>query len=184
MHYFLAEAAKQKGDKAQQRQHLDKAIGYDPYEADVLIAMHQARADDAAFQQRAKQLVEAASRAFREQIEQQRRQLDQIGNNDVLRGQLEAFLAQSGNQYAWLVSNTFGDFQEALRFSHESLKLRPNSGAYLDTLAHCYAAVGDFENAVKYQTQAVEQEPHSSQIVRKLDYFQKELEKSKKKPSP
>jgi hypothetical protein len=184
MHYFLAEAARHKGDKAGQRESLDRAIGHDPYEADVLIAMFQAGAEDKSFQEKARQLVAAATRTFREQIEQQRRQLDQIGNNDVLREQSEYFLAQFDNQYAWLVSNTTGDFQEALRLSHESLKLRPNTAAFLDTLAHCYAAVGDFENAVKYQTLAVEQEPHSSQIVRKLSQFQKELEKSKKKPSP
>jgi hypothetical protein len=184
MYYFLSEAARRQGNKAEQRKHLDKAIGYDPYEADVLIAMFQSGADDAEFHQKTRQLVDAASRTFREQIEQQRRQLDQIGNNDVLREQTEYFLAQFDNQYAWLVSNTFGDFPEALRLSHESLKLRPNTGAFLDTLAHCYAAVGDWENAVKHQTLAIEQEPHSSQIVRKLNHFAKELEKSKKKSSP
>jgi tetratricopeptide (TPR) repeat protein len=184
MHYFFAEHARQKGSAAEQRSHLEKAVDFDPTEADALIAMHQANIPDPQFKEKARRLIESASGTFREQIDVMRKQVDRTLNNDVLREQAEFTLSLLNNQYAWLVANTVGDYHEALRLSHESLKLRPNTGAYLDTLAHCYYAVGDLENAVKHQAQAVAQEPHSAQIARKLGFFQKELEASKKKSSP
>jgi tetratricopeptide (TPR) repeat protein len=183
MHYFFAEHARQQGDAATQRAELEKALQHDPEEADALIALYRAGQGDNAFGEQARRRVQTAADSFREQILQQRQYLDRAGANDVAREQGEFLLAMYDNQYAWLVANTFGDFQDALRASHESLKLRPNTGAYLDTLAHCYAALGDYENAVKYQTQAVEQDPHSAQIVRKLAFFEKQWEASKKKPS-
>ena len=84
-------------------------------------------------------------------------------------------LATDYNQFAWLVGNTYGDFDEAIRLSHKSLELRPDAGGFLDTLGHCYYAKGDLENAVKYQTQAVKLEPHTGLIQRKLNQFEKEL---------
>jgi Flp pilus assembly protein TadD len=57
----------------------------------------------------------------------------------------------SYNQLAWLLGNTHGDLEEAARCAKKSLELSPNSGAFLDTLAHVYYAKGDFEQAVKYQ---------------------------------
>ena len=53
------------------------------------------------------------------------------------------------NQLAWLVGNTEGDFDEALRFSLKSLELKPDEGGFYDTLARVYFAKGDVENARK-----------------------------------
>ena len=64
-------------------------------------------------------------------------------------------LAGANNQLAWLVSNTVGDYAEAVRCSVRSLELRPDSPGYLDTLGHCYYAVGNFAEAVQAQQQAV-----------------------------
>ena len=63
------------------------------------------------------------------------------------------------NQYAWLVGNTEGDFDEALRCSQKSLELQPEEGGYYDTLAHVYFGKGDYENAIKYQTKAAQLDP-------------------------
>lgn len=183
MHYLFAEHYRRHGDHARQRTSLEQALQHDPTEADALIAMYRAPGGDEAARQKIHRMIEEAAAKFREDLQQHRKNLERTIGNDVIRGRVEHLLAIYENQYAWLVSNTFGDFQEALRLSQESLRLRPNTGAYLDTLAHCYYAVGDLENAVKYQAQAVEQEPHSGQIARKLAFFQRELEASKKKPS-
>ena len=75
------------------------------------------------------------------------------------------------NQLAWLVSNTDGDYDEALRCSLKSLELLPNTAGYLDTLGRCYYVKGDLDNAVKTQAQAVRLEPYSGQIKRQLDFF-------------
>ena len=102
-----------------------------------------------------------------------------------LRGQLLAGpdAAQNCNELAWLVGNTGGDLDEALRAAEKSLQLGPNHSAYLDTLAHVYFAKGDLANAVKYQTMAMEREPHSGLLVVELKRFRAALEtKTKKAP--
>ena len=76
------------------------------------------------------------------------------------------------NQLAWLVSNTEGDFEKAIRLSRRSLELRPGRGESLDTLGRAYFAVGDFERAIRYQRRAVRKLPHSQQIVRQLEEFE------------
>jgi tetratricopeptide (TPR) repeat protein len=72
------------------------------------------------------------------------------------------------------VGNTTGDYDEAVRLSQRSLEIRPDYPGYLDTLGRCYYAKGDFENAIKHQSQAVKLDPHSGQIRRQLEFFKKE----------
>jgi len=47
----------------------------------------------------------------------------------------------------------------------------------LDTLAHCYYAKGDLENAVRSQTEAVKLDPHTQAISRQLGVFREALAK-------
>ncbi|WP_345683731.1 hypothetical protein [Novipirellula caenicola] len=84
-------------------------------------------------------------------------------------------LAQALNQYAWLVSNTKGDYEQALRFSQKSIELLPNDSALLDTCARCYFAVGDYKNAVITQRKAVRLTPHSPPMIRQLNEFEAKL---------
>jgi tetratricopeptide (TPR) repeat protein len=98
---------------------------------------------------------------------------------------------QKNNELAWLLSNTGGDFQEALKASERSLELRPDYPPYLDTLARCYYSLGDFENAVKFQLRAVQkmrtnEDMQSSYHVmeRQLTLFEKALAESKAKKNP
>ena len=86
-------------------------------------------------------------------------------------------LASLYNQYAWLVGNTTGDYETALRYSHRSLELRPGTAGYLDTLGRCYYAKQDYVNAEKYQLQAVRRDPHSGAVQRQLELFQRTLQK-------
>ena len=72
--------------------------------------------------------------------------------------------AAAYNQFAWLVGNTEGDLDEALRCSQKSIQLKPDSGGYHDTLAHVYFARGEYEKAVATQTKAIQLEPHSGII--------------------
>ena len=77
----------------------------------------------------------------------------------------------SKNEYAWLVANTEGDVAKALRYSLESLEASFDNASYLDTLAHCHAAAGNLERAVRTQWLAVKQEPHNALIRRNYDRF-------------
>lgn len=77
------------------------------------------------------------------------------------------------NQWAWLVSNTEGDFAQAVQHSLHSLELSPNEPSYLDTLGRCYFSAGDVENAVKSQRKAVELAPQYQIMRRQLAEFEK-----------
>ena len=81
-------------------------------------------------------------------------------------------LAEHYNQYAWLISNTEGDQQQALQYSLRSLELSPNEPALLDTAGRCYFAIGDLENALRVQRRAVKLMPHSPPLTRQLAEFE------------
>lgn len=163
MGYFYACHWLEKGDRARQRKHLDEAVTHDPTELDVLIARHQLPDASAEYRRETIQWIEMAVAGLRKEIGESPR------------------TASGYNQLAWLVGNTEGDQDEALRCAEKALQLRPGAGAYLDTLAHVYFGRGDLENAVKHQTEAARAEPYSGLIAQKLDLFRKALDESRKK---
>jgi Flp pilus assembly protein TadD len=77
------------------------------------------------------------------------------------------------NQWAWLVSNTEGDFAQAVQHSLHSLELSPDEPSYLDTLGRCYFSAGDVESAIKSQRKAVELAPQYQIMRRQLAEFEK-----------
>ena len=79
------------------------------------------------------------------------------------------------NQWAWLVSNTEGDYEKAKRYSQYSLQLAPRQASYLDTLGRCYYALQRYEDAVVVQRLAVRLEPYYQQMRRQLQLFEKAL---------
>ena len=87
-------------------------------------------------------------------------------------------LSSALNTYAWLVSNTEGDAEKALRYSEESLKLTPGNYALMDTCARCHYAVGDIEAAIAMQVEACQQMPHSPPLQRQLAEFRESLRQS------
>jgi tetratricopeptide (TPR) repeat protein len=160
--YYFACHWEANHDAAKQRDYLDKALAADPEDVDVLIACYRLTGQSPAYRAKIVGCIKKAAAALREQVAE------------------DADSASACNQYAWLVGNTEGDLDEALRCSHKSLELQPDEGAYLDTLGHVYFGRGDFANAVKYQAKAVEREPHSPLIRRELERFRKKLEETKK----
>jgi tetratricopeptide (TPR) repeat protein len=87
------------------------------------------------------------------------------------------------NQWAWLVSNTEGDFQKAIRYSQRSLELNKHgeggAASFLDTLGRCYFAAGDYENAVKYEREAISKNDYLQVMKRQLAEFEQALVKQK-----
>ena len=166
MHYFAAMGYLQKGDVKSHVKHLDKAIEADPTDADALIALHRLANQDERRRAKTLKLIQAAAETFRQQIAKSPK------------------TATAYNQFAWLVSNTEGDFQEALRYSKKSLKIRPNTSAYLDTLGRCFYAVRDYKNALKNQRLAVELDPHARQLRRQLDLFEQAGKTQAKRTKP
>jgi len=178
MHYRFAMYFARIGDRQQQRERLTEAIGEYQYDVDVLIAMYRLPDADPEWKSGALERINAVAGKLSDAI---KRYEEIVGNpsNQRIRSDLAMPLAQFQNQFAWLVSNTEGDYRSALRASQRSLELSPDNPAFLDTLGRCYYAVGDLDNAVKCQSRAVKLEPFTQAIQRQLDLFEKALADSK-----
>jgi tetratricopeptide (TPR) repeat protein len=173
MHFFYACALVERQKFAEAEAQLDKAVANDPTDADALIALYRLPNQSAERQAKTRQMIESTVKLFRGQLEEYKTRVDQAPT-EQFQNMANLQVALMCNQIAWLVSNTLGDYDEAVRLSQRSLEIRPEYAGYLDTLGRCYFAKGDLANAVKYQSQAVKLDPHSGQIRRQLEYFQKE----------
>jgi len=163
MNYFRACHWLGQKDPVKQLYYLERALQADPGEIDSLIACYR---------------LPSVPPPFRERIVKSIQQETARSRDEMAKDPKSPFPC---NQLAWLVCNTQGDLDEALRASQKSLELSPNTSAYLDTLAHVYFANGDLANAVKYQTLAVEREPHSGLLNSELKRFRAALEENAKK---
>lgn len=160
--YFLACHLESQGDYAGQQKHLEAAFRLDQQDPDVLIAMFR---------------LKEADEIYREKVAGRvRRTIDQV--EQMIESNPDE--PQWYNHYAWLVSNTEGDFDKAVRYSLKSLELCPNTPSYLDTLGRAYYAAGDLENAVKFQRQAVAMHPKVRVMQKQLEMFEQALAKKSK----
>ncbi|MBI1904561.1 MAG: hypothetical protein HYS13_25990 [Planctomycetia bacterium] len=160
-HYYQAMHELGRGDLAAHLRELDLSIDSDPTDADALIALYRLPNPSPERKAKTLQLIRNAVDAYRQDIK--------LNPNEAL----------PHNQLAWLVGNTEGDYDEAVRMSHRSLEIKPDTSAYLDTLGRCYFALGDYRNAVRYQTLAVHREPTSQQMRCQLDLFRRALRDGK-----
>jgi tetratricopeptide (TPR) repeat protein len=168
-HFYYACHWQSQNKPAKQREALEKAFLLQPDNIEVLIAYYHLPGN-----------TPEVRRKIKEQIAQYA---------DELRSSIIAQPSDHGNynEYAWLIGNTEGDLDEALKFSQESLKLLRKSpeliqftGGYLDTLARVHYARGEYAAAVKIQTQALRLDPHSTQIAKQLELFKKTRQEKEK----
>jgi len=163
MHYFTACHWAEQNDLPKQREALDKALEVSPRDVDVLIACHKLPDQPPEFRAKIAKLIEETTDEFRGAIAE---------NPDS---------APAYNQFAWLVGNTDGDLDEALKCSLRSVELAPREGGFFDTLAHVYFAKGEYEKAVETQKKAVKLDPHSGVLQRKLKVFSDKLKETREK---
>jgi tetratricopeptide (TPR) repeat protein len=162
-HYYRGCQYRDAEDRERERGELELAIKFDATDADVLIAMYRHPHEDTSWRESVRQRIRDLCRQFQQEIDE--------NPTDPT----------AYNQWAWLVSNTEGDYQKAIRYSHRSIELIPpgagdSAGAsFLDTLGRCYYAAGDYENAVKYQRQAIEKVDYMQVMHRQLALFEKTL---------
>ena len=174
--HMLACYEESQGNFERQRQHLELANQLEEGNADILIAMfHLAEKDPGAkdvYRKKVRiRLVEA-----KQNLEKNIRSVNRLSAKQRQNPGYNVAIAQWHNHWAWLVSNTEGDFKKAVKFSKRSLKLSPGSPSYLDTLGRCYYAAGDLENAIKVQREAIEKHPHMQVMQRQLKQFEDELQ--------
>lgn len=178
-YFYQGKALAEKGDIVQAKIKLNHAFDNDPDNADVLIAMYHLEGDEK-WRRTVLERIKTCADYFQSQMIQKEQEMEAGGPLAIANSKRD--LATMNNQYAWLISNTEGDFQLALRCSQRSLELQPNLSTFLDTLGRCYYAVGDYENAVKQQRRAVELEPFAMSMKRQLQLFESALQQQKEKP--
>jgi predicted Zn-dependent protease len=161
MYYFFACDAQRNRRPEIEREQLTKAMKIEPVDIDVLIACYRLPDSPAEFREQTLRLIKKSAGDIRETIRE------------------EPDESNGYNQFAWLIGNTEGDMEEALRLAQTAVRLRPESGGHLDTLAHVHFARGEYEDAVKTQVKAAELEPHSRLIAEKLKLFRQKLEEQR-----
>ncbi len=161
LHFYRACQYHQAKDWKREQGELELAIKFDPMDADVVIAMYHLPEADDPWRENVRQRINDLSRKFQQEIDENPAD------------------PNAYNQWAWLVSNTEGDFQKAIRYSHRSIELIPKNagesagGSFLDTLGRCYFAAGDVENALKYQREAIKKVDYMQVMHRQLAQFEK-----------
>ncbi|MEI6240468.1 MAG: hypothetical protein WCR51_08760 [Planctomycetia bacterium] len=155
MHFFESCALAQRGDAAGRRAAVERALAIYPKDVDALIALHSLPDNTDEQQADAGRRIKAALAQLEEDI--------QAVPDDTA----------GYNEYAWLVANTEGDIEKATRYSKLSLVKSFDNASFLDTLAHCHAAAGRHEAAIRTQRLARRHEPHNRTIQRNLERFEK-----------
>ncbi len=164
--YFRACAAAAAGDTAAQRRALEAAAGGAAPDVDALIALYHLPNNTPEQRQATLDRIQAALARMEEEIQQ----VPEDPN--------------TYNEYAWLVSNTEGDFAKALRYSKRSLRDSFDNASYLDTLAHCHAAAGNLAAAIRTQRLAMRHEPHNRIIRLNLAAFEARAAGRQPEPAP
>jgi len=183
MHFFRGEQLASAGKTGEAADQYEMAIKAEATDADVLISMYRLPGATQEFRAKTLKYIDEAANTFKERIarlKEIRQRSIQIGESEQ-RDAADYYLGTAHNQLAWLIGNTTGPFDEAVEHSQKSLALRPDTGGFLDTLAHCYFSQGNFEKAVEVQRRAVELEPHSGLILEALDRFETALEQQQDK---
>ncbi|TWT82073.1 Tetratricopeptide repeat protein [Planctomycetes bacterium CA13] len=157
------------GEIAEAKPLIQKAFRLYPDNIDILIAMYHLDPNDDEWVKMVETQLEQSVRNAQQTIDNIETLMNRPGR--IIRS--DSALAGALNSYAWLVGNTKGDYERALRYSQRSLELIPNDPELLDTLARCHYAVGDYPNALSTQLKAVRLMPHSPQMLRQLDLFEK-----------
>ena len=183
MHYLESLAYFHRGLKAQKdgdiqdaKDSMMRAYRRYPTNIDILIAMYRLKSDKK-WSDDIRRDLSTRVRA----IESELRSTEMIYRQRGQRADFASALSRVLNEYAWLVSNTEGDYQRALRESLRSLELTPDDAAKLDTAARCYLSLDQLENALEMQTRAIELMPHSPPMIRQLNEINQRIAQSNKK---
>ncbi|MGB0599929.1 MAG: tetratricopeptide repeat protein [Rubripirellula sp.] len=168
--YYSALVLLKEGDADKARPLLANAFKLFPRNVDILIRMYRVEGDDE-WQRLVETTLDRTIRMAESTVKEAKAQAKQFGAVG------KVSLGHELNQYAWLVSNTKGDYQKALSYSLQSLENQIDA-AKLDTCGRCYFAVGDLEKAIITQKRAIRLSPHSPPLKRQLAEFEAAAEKA------
>lgn len=174
-HFYSGLAAIDEDNKPLASEHLRQSLdvgGVAP-NPDVVIAMQQLGGEEP-FHSYFQVAFDEMSGAFRIRVLEAEEQLSKAADR-MSRAMSGPRLAEECNQLAWLLSKCEISTSEALSLSLRSLELMPDEPAYLDTLARCYFADGQLEDAVRTQRKALRLAPHERQMLKQLHEFEAAL---------
>ena len=114
------------GNIAKQKELLEKALTVSVEDIDIVIALYRVADDGKAWRDK----VDTLLAKHVQRVESQMKELEQIiatSQDRDVRGLMNEQFAQKNNEYAWLVSNTVGDYQKAVACS-KSIDLQSTVG--------------------------------------------------------
>jgi len=177
-HLYRGDEAKESGEIDKAKDHYWKSIDQNADNVDALIGLYRLKLPEKEQELRRTKLKEII-----------------IGQRDKIRNDEESLkasdsrshafyldqLATDCNTLAWIIANTEGSKEEALFLSRRACTIHPESAELLDTLAHCYAALGRFQDAVQQQRRAIELKPHHPELKKAMQRFESNLNEASKK---
>ena len=161
---------------AEVKRKLQLAYRFDNDNIDILIRMYRIKdPDDADWQSTVMKQLEQNLNELKKGIS-----VIESRRNRMQASDYKEELGELYNQYAWLVSNTEGDFERALKCSQDSLEFLDTDelearAARLDTCARCYFSLGRVEEAIETQKKAIKLDPFSPPMQRQLKEFEAAL---------
>jgi tetratricopeptide (TPR) repeat protein len=175
-HLYLADASHESGDDELARKEYWASLATSDDNVDALIGLYRLAADEQEINKRRDKLKETISE-MRLQIRKDEESL-KLAPNQIL-AVPTYLLANKCNSLAWMIANTEGNKEEALFLSRKACSLAPEHAEFLDTLAHCYASLDRYPEAVEQQRRAVELKPHHPELKRALAKFESILQQKK-----
>ena len=160
-----ADATEAEANREKARRRMMAAFKANPRDIDVLIKMCRIEGGEE-WRSDVKKVLASAMRVAENAVANAERQLKAVPTE-----RFRIHLADTLNNYAWLICNTGGDLELALKSILRSLEIVEDS-AKLDTCGRCYFALGDFENAIRVQKRALAIEPYSPPLKRQLAEFE------------
>ncbi len=177
--FFLAAHYASLGEHEREREYLEKAFVLDSSNPDIIIAMYRSQDAGEEYRKTVLTRLTAVKNELEKEINERKRNVRRT-SQQINR----LVLASRYNHWAWLISNTEGDFNKAVKYSQLSLEFQPGSPSYLDTLGRCHYSAGNLEAALEAQREAISKQPHLLVMQRQLQLFEDELSKREAGEAP
>ena len=152
-----------RGDRAKQRECLDKALATESYDIEVLIECYQIPDSPADYRTKIRRLIEKRLCELREQVAD-------LGANPCRGPDLQR-VCLAGSQHR-------GRSRRGPAALATLARSGRRAGRFCDTLARVYFAKGDYAEAVKHQTRAAELLPYTHAVQKQLALFRKKAKEN------
>jgi tetratricopeptide (TPR) repeat protein len=171
MHFFLAgaegddSAEGDDGDDEAQIEHFRQAFVYSKENSDALCEAY--RIKDDRWQAELREIINETVADLESERTRYELALVRQPNHRLTHYRI----AQRDNEIAWILVNTGGNLNDALRYAQQSVEFHPAQAYSIDTLATCYFALQEIDRAIEYERMALRLAPYREDIARSLDQF-------------